>query len=103
VVLWPFSADLYIQDPIAITQMQRLSCAMTRKNMEVWSRIVGTMKKSAGTRNIWVKKADEPFSAAKPMSAETKRPVFAYFWSRDAKFLLYAQDQLGDGNFNICH
>ena len=62
---------------------------------------ISFLKPYKGTRNIWVKKADEPFSAAKPMSAETKRPVIAYFWSRDAKFLLYAQDQLGDENFNI--
>jgi dipeptidyl aminopeptidase/acylaminoacyl peptidase len=64
-------------------------------------RYISFLKPYKGTRNIWVKKADEPFSAAKPMSSETKRPVFAYFWSRDAKFLLYAQDQLGDENFNI--
>jgi dipeptidyl aminopeptidase/acylaminoacyl peptidase len=62
---------------------------------------ISFLKPYEGTRNIWVKKAEEPFSAAKPMSAETKRPVSAYFWSRDAKFLLYAQDQLGDENFNI--
>ncbi|MGA8595904.1 MAG: alpha/beta fold hydrolase [Bryobacteraceae bacterium] len=62
---------------------------------------ISFLKPYKGTRNIWVKKADEPFSAAKPMSAETKRPVSAYFWSRDGKFLLYAQDQLGDENFNI--
>src|SRR5881628_1420941 len=51
---------------------------------------ISFLKPYKGTRNIWVKKAGEPFSAAKPMSAETKRPVSAYFWSRDAKFLLYA-------------
>ncbi len=62
---------------------------------------VSFMKPYKGTRNIWVKKADEPFSAAKPMSAETKRPILAYFWSRDSKYILYAQDQLGDENFNV--
>jgi dipeptidyl aminopeptidase/acylaminoacyl peptidase len=62
---------------------------------------ISFLKPYNGTRNIWVKKAGEPFSAAKPMSAETKRPVSAYFWSRDSKYLLYAQDQLGDENFNV--
>ncbi len=62
---------------------------------------ISFLKPYNGTRNIWVKKADEPFSAAKPMSAETKRPVSAYFWSRDGKYLLYAQDQLGDENYNV--
>lgn len=62
---------------------------------------ISFLKPYKGTRNIWVKKAAEPFSAAKPMTSETKRPIRAYFWSRDAHFLLYAQDQGGDENFNI--
>jgi dipeptidyl aminopeptidase/acylaminoacyl peptidase len=62
---------------------------------------VAFLKPYNGTRNIWVKAADEPFVAARPMSAETKRPVGAYFWSRDSKYLLHSQDQLGDENFNV--
>jgi len=54
-----------------------------------------------GTRNIWVKKASEPFSAARPMSAEATRPIRAYFWSRDSKYILYSQDAGGDENFNV--
>jgi dipeptidyl aminopeptidase/acylaminoacyl peptidase len=53
------------------------------------------------TRNIWVKKTEEPFSAAKPITADTKRPISGYFWSRDAKYVLYVQDQLGDENYNV--
>ncbi len=59
------------------------------------------LKPYKGTRNIWVKKSDEPFSAARPVSAETSRPVRGYFWSRDSKYLLYAQDAAGDENFNV--
>jgi hypothetical protein len=59
------------------------------------------LKPYKGTRNIWVKKASEPFSAARPMSKETTRPVRQYFWSRDSKYLLYAQDAGGDENFNV--
>ena len=59
------------------------------------------LKPYKGTRNIWVKKASEPFSAAKPMSAEATRPVRGYFWSRDSKYLLYSQDAGGDENFNV--
>ena len=59
------------------------------------------LKPYKGTRNIWVKKAGEPFSAARPMSKETTRPVRQYFWSRDSKYLLYAQDAGGDENFNV--
>jgi len=59
------------------------------------------LKPYKGTRNIWVKKAGEPFSAARPVSAEATRPVRNYFWSRDSKYILYVQDAAGDENFNI--
>jgi dipeptidyl aminopeptidase/acylaminoacyl peptidase len=59
------------------------------------------LKPYKGTRNIWVKKAGEPFSAARPLSAESARPVRNYFWSRDSKYVLYAQDFGGDENFNV--
>jgi dipeptidyl aminopeptidase/acylaminoacyl peptidase len=35
------------------------------------------------------------------MSKETTRPVRQYFWSRDSKYILYAQDAGGDENFNV--
>src|SRR5580698_4087680 len=62
---------------------------------------ISFLKPYKGTRNIWVKKADEPFSAARPVSAEATRPIRGYFWSRDSKYLLYSQDAAGDENFNI--
>jgi dipeptidyl aminopeptidase/acylaminoacyl peptidase len=64
-------------------------------------RFISFLKPYKGTRNIWVKGADEPFSAARPVSAEASRPVRTYFWSHDSKYLLYAQDSAGDENFNI--
>lgn len=59
------------------------------------------LKPYKGTRNIWVKKASEPFSAARPMSAEATRPIRVYFWSWDSKYILYSQDSNGDENFNV--
>jgi dipeptidyl aminopeptidase/acylaminoacyl peptidase len=59
------------------------------------------MKPWSKTRNIWVKKTDEPFSAAKLLTTETKRPVAGYLWSRDGKFILYAKDKDGDENYNL--
>lgn len=54
-----------------------------------------------GVMNIWVKKLDEPFDAARPLTADKQRPIRSYFWSRDGKYILYAQDKGGDENFNI--
>jgi dipeptidyl aminopeptidase/acylaminoacyl peptidase len=54
-----------------------------------------------GTRNVWVKKVGEPFDAAKPVTADPKRPIPQYFWTRDGKYILYIQDNAGDENFNL--
>jgi hypothetical protein len=54
-----------------------------------------------GTRNIYVKAVDEPFSAARLLTAEPKRPTAGYFWSRDSKYILFAKDKDGDENFNV--
>jgi dipeptidyl aminopeptidase/acylaminoacyl peptidase len=64
-------------------------------------RFISFLKPYKGTRNIWVKGADEPFSAARPVSAEVTRPIRSYFWSRNSKYILYSQDSGGDENFNI--
>ena len=47
-----------------------------------------------------MKKVDEPFSAARLMTTETKRPVAGYFWSQGSKIILLAKDHDGDENFN---
>lgn len=59
------------------------------------------VKPYKGTRNIWVKKTDEPFNAAKPVTDDQRRPVVNYFWSRDGKYILFSQDKGGDENFNV--
>ncbi|HEY2913730.1 MAG TPA: S9 family peptidase, partial [Candidatus Angelobacter sp.] len=53
------------------------------------------------TRNIYVKGVDEPFTAARLLTTETKRPVIDYFWSRDSKYILYVKDNDGDENYNV--
>ncbi len=53
------------------------------------------------TRNVWVKRTEEPFSAAHLVTADTKRPIPGFFWSRDGKFILFVQDMAGDENYNV--
>src|SRR3954467_13218606 len=43
---------------------------------------IAFIKPLKGTRNVWVKKTGEPFANAKPITADTKRPIPGYFWSR---------------------
>ena len=52
-------------------------------------------------RNVWVKGFDEPFEKARPLTAEKKRPIAQYFWSRDSKRILFVKDNDGDENFNV--
>jgi dipeptidyl aminopeptidase/acylaminoacyl peptidase len=53
------------------------------------------------TRNVWVKGVDEPFSAARLLTTESKRPIAGYFWTRDSKYILYVKDKDGDENYNV--
>ena len=53
------------------------------------------------TRNVWVKSIREPFSAARLLTTETKRPVGSYLWTRDGKYVCYVKDNQGDENFNL--
>ena len=53
------------------------------------------------TLNIWVKKAAEPFSAARLLTTEAKRPVAGYGWTWDGKYVAYVKDNDGDENYNL--
>ena len=64
-------------------------------------RYVSFLKPYKETRNIWVKRVNDPYSAARLITNDTTRPVRQYFWSRDGKYILFAQDQLGDENYNV--
>ena len=64
-------------------------------------RFVAFLRPFKGTRNVWVKAAGDPFDKARPITADTTRPISSYFWSRDGKFVLYVQDQGGDENYNV--
>lgn len=61
---------------------------------------ISFMKEYEGIMNIWVKKFDESFEIAKPLTS-SKRPIQNYFWSQDGKHILYVKDENGDENVNI--
>ncbi|UCF04704.1 MAG: alpha/beta fold hydrolase [bacterium] len=64
-------------------------------------RYISFRKQFKDVLNIWVKRIDEPFEAARPLTADTTRPVRGYFWSRDSRYVLYIQDKGGNENFHI--
>jgi dipeptidyl aminopeptidase/acylaminoacyl peptidase len=62
---------------------------------------IAFMRPYQGTKNIWVKRTAEPFDKARAVTADTKRPIPGFFWSRDGTFILYVQDQGGNENYNV--
>ena len=62
---------------------------------------IAFIKPLKDVRNVWVKKTGEPYSAARPITADPKRPIPGFFWSRDGKQVLFVQDKDGDENFNV--
>jgi dipeptidyl aminopeptidase/acylaminoacyl peptidase len=62
---------------------------------------VAFLKPWKDTRNIYVKKTGEAFDKARLVTTEAKRPIPAFFWSRDSKLILYVKDNDGDENYNV--
>lgn len=61
---------------------------------------IAFIKPFNGARNIHVVRRGQPFSEARPITAD-RRPVPGYFWSRDGRYILFVQDTDGDENFNV--
>jgi hypothetical protein len=61
---------------------------------------ISFIKPYKDVRNIWVKRTDEAFDAAWPVTAD-ERPVVGYFWSQDGRFILYVQDKGGNENWHV--
>lgn len=61
---------------------------------------ISFMKEYNGITNIWVKKFDEPFDKAKPLT-NNERPLGGYFWTHDSQYILFVKDHKGDENYNI--
>ena len=53
------------------------------------------------TRNVWVKQVGEPYGKGRLITADPKRPIPGFFWSRDSKAILFVQDKDGDENYNV--
>ena len=62
---------------------------------------ISFIKPLNGVRNIWIKKRDDDFESAIPITEDETRPIGGYFWSRDAQYVLYVQDKDGDENYHV--
>lgn len=59
------------------------------------------IKPYQSVRNIWIKSINAPFEEARPITSDTNRPIPAYFWSYDSKYILYVQDKGGNEDFHV--
>jgi len=82
--------ELYFGDP-----------EITNAQISPDGKYIAFIKPWNGTRNIWVKRTEDTFDKAKLISADTKRPIPGYMWSRDGKYILFVQDKAGDENYNV--
>ena len=48
-----------------------------------------------------MKKTGEPYEKGRLITADPKRPIPGFFWSRDSKQILFVQDHDGDENYNV--
>lgn len=62
---------------------------------------IAFLKPYKDTRNVWVKKVGEPYGKGRLITADPKRPIPGFFWSRDGKRILFVQDRDGDENYNV--
>ncbi len=74
---------------------------ISRAQISPDGKFIAFIKPFNNVRNIWVKTFDEPFENARPLTADTKRPIMGYFWSVDSKYILFVQDNGGDENFRV--
>jgi dipeptidyl aminopeptidase/acylaminoacyl peptidase len=96
-----YSASAQTQPPIIDRELFFGDPEISRAQISPDGKFIAVVKPFKGTRNVWVKRTEEPFDAAKPITAEKTRPLSQYFWSRDSKYILFVQDKGGDENYLV--
>lgn len=95
------SAQSKTQPPLIDRELFFGNPEITGAQLSPDGQFIAFIKPYKDTRNIWVKRINEPYSAAKLITNDTKRPIPAYFWSRDSQYILFVQDKEGDENYNV--
>ena len=64
-------------------------------------RWISFRKPYRGVMNVWAKGVDEPFDAARPLTADSKRPLGSHFWTEDSRYVLFIQDEGGTEDYHV--
>ncbi|MCY3817787.1 MAG: S9 family peptidase [Gammaproteobacteria bacterium] len=54
-----------------------------------------------GVMNVWVKAVEAPFDSARPLTADTRRPLGPHFWTEDSRYVLFVQDEGGTEDYHV--
>lgn len=100
-VIVPLATALGQQTPVIDRELFFGDPEISGAQISPDGRYISFIKPYKNVRNIWVKARAEAFEKARPLTADSTRPVTSYFWSRDGKSVLYSQDKGGDENFRI--
>ena len=92
--------DTYVACPLGLKRVVLGQGDSYESALEEVKAAISFIKPYNGVRNIYVKGIEEPFDAARPVTADS-RPVPEYFWSQDSRYVLYVQNKDGDENFHI--
>lgn len=63
-------------------------------------KMIAFMKPYEGIINLYVKELDQDFDQA-ILLTKSRSPIMGYFWTHDAKYILYVNDNDGDENMNV--
>jgi dipeptidyl aminopeptidase/acylaminoacyl peptidase len=107
--LLPFSFAAVLLPPVATGELPPLldrelffgNPEIAGAQLSPDGKYIAFLKPWKETRNVWVKRTGEPYAQAHLITADAKRPIPGFFWSRDSRVILFVQDRDGDENYNV--
>ncbi len=64
-------------------------------------KLLAFLRPAHGVQGIWIKRTDEPLSAARPLTAGNDHSPQAFYWSNDSRYLLFTNDSIGNGKNDL--
>lgn len=64
-------------------------------------RFLAFLKPLHAIQTIWVKRTDQPLTAARPLAAVGDHPPETLYWSQDSRYLLFTRDAGGNGKSDL--
>lgn len=89
------SADILIPRKILFGNPDRIAARLSNDGQHI-----SFLAPKDGVLNVWVTPSNN-ISQAKAVTSEKQRGIRSYFWAKDNKHIIYAQDKKGDENWHL--